>query len=67
MSRDYDNEPIVVEFTVRIFVYEDMPVVDLNKRINSICNDQQMQEAIFDMMEVADNAGLDEITGKIVA
>lgn len=66
MARNFDTDPIVVEFTVRLFVYDDIYPPNLSARIDRVCNNRRVHQEALELFRVADNVGLDEITGKIV-
>lgn len=65
MPRDYNRDPIEVEFTVRVYYYEPIPTDVLLQQINDLCDDVKVQEKVADAFGIVDQYGLDEISGRI--
>lgn len=66
-KRDYEQDPIVVEFKVRVFVYEEISNDDLITKLENTVNNSGCQEEVFNAVMIADNMGLDEFSYTITS
>ena len=65
-DRNYDTNPVEVEFKVKMFFYEHMTLDNLKRAISNTCDNPSIQEEVFNTFLLYDNAGLNEITATII-